>query len=406
MSTQQLTKIIFCFHRILVDSLAEARGENLVTDDELESGDVDIQIAGPSLALFFAAIGSKGAPPSISAPDGSFNLTSTNCPPSFKSFFTLWQKGVPQVQRLSSEARHDLALLLCGKDAESSPLRPDVARLAADLKAVAIEIIQRRTFQQQFGTDLEQALNSSVKPRRSGESSRSSVAGSAIGYVPPPEYEDTEVGPNGEKLEFKYRGKEKPEEDLTPELLDNLAVIRETLYSALADCIVEAPSIVSLARRGPEWASRVFFTSTALSILEIALTRMDHTGVRVVNMGRSTPVVIGPQQTPTYLRPFLTKLMEVSDAAKAMAEEDDERAIREASEGNVTSEPKLDRLRERLELGAGAGTEEDRAAASQDASVGNLANAINELAIGMASLPSFRERQAEVFKVLQAVSSY
>lgn len=144
-----------------------------------------VQIAGPALTLFFAALGSTGTPPSIAAPDGSFALTNTNCPPSFASFFQLWQATVSPVQHLSSEARHDLALLLCDKDPESSPLRADVVRLSGSLKAVAIEITQRRTFQERYAADLQHALDSQVRPRRSGEEPRSA------GFIPPPEYEET-----------------------------------------------------------------------------------------------------------------------------------------------------------------------------------------------------------------------
>ncbi|KAK4702134.1 hypothetical protein P7C70_g4093, partial [Phenoliferia sp. Uapishka_3] len=395
------------FHSILKDSLAQARGEGLVTDEELETGDVDVQIAGPALALFFAALGSTGTPPTIAAPDGSFALTSANCPPSFRSFFTLWQTSVAAVQHLSSSSRFDLALLLCDKEPQSSPLRPDVVKLSGNLKAVAIEITQRRTFQERYAADLQAALDSQVKPRRSDEGPRSA------GFVPPPEYEEIKGRPDEQwekpvpppRNQPTISTRPMPEQQLPQEMMDNLAVIRETLYSALADCIVESPSILSLLSRGPQWASRAFFTSTSLAILEVALTRVNHMGVRVVHMGRSSPRTIGPQDTPPYLRSFLSKLMEVADAAKAMSEEDDERAMREAAEGDVTTEPRLGRLRERLERGAGEGDEDGRRA-SVEGSVATLANAIGELAIGMASLPSFQERQAEVFKILAAITSF
>lgn len=64
-----------------------------------------------------------------------------------------------------------------------------------------------------------------------------------------------------------------------------------------------------------------------------------------------------------------------------MAEEDDERAMREAAEGDIISEPRLDRLRERLEKGAGGDTSET-SRVSTEQTVASLANAINELAIG------------------------
>lgn len=364
------------------DSLTQAHAEGLISEDALETGDADVQIAGPSLALFFAALGSVGTPPSISAPDGSFSLTSANCPLSFKSVFAVWQSQVPTIQRLSSEARHDLALLLCDKDPLSSPLLSSIVQLSGEIKAIAIEITQRRTFQLRFASDIQHALNAEVKPRKSGESERST------GYRPPPGYAKDEE----ETLEV-------------PEILDNLAVIRETLYSALADCIVSTPSIGTLISRGPEWASRAFFASTCLAILEVCLTRVDRNGVRVVHLGRNSPKVIGLNETPVYLRPFLTKLVEVSEAAKSISEEDDQRAIQEAIEGSVTSEPRLGRLRVRLESGLGDADETARAA-SVEHSVTNLANAINALSLEMATLPAFRERQAEVFKILASVTSF
>lgn len=161
----------------------------------------------------------------------------------------------------------------------------------------------------------------------------------------------------------------------------NLSLIRETLYSALADCIVSTPSILALLARGPEWASRAYFASTSLAILEVALTRVSSSGVRAVHLGRSTPRVIGAAETPEYLRPFFGQLVEVAQAAQAMAEEDDEKAMKSAAEGKVVSDPKMERLRERLEKGAGEGDLVGRTT-SVDGSVAALANAINQLAIG------------------------
>lgn len=106
--------------------------------------DVDVQVAGPALALFFAALGARGDPPSISSPDGSFVLSASNCPPSFENAFRLWQACVRPIKKLPSEARHDLSRLLCDKPAASSPLRIDVARLSGDLKGIALEILQVR----------------------------------------------------------------------------------------------------------------------------------------------------------------------------------------------------------------------------------------------------------------------
>lgn len=159
-----------------------------------------------------------------------------------------------------------------------------------------------------------------------------------------------------------------------------------------------------LLGRGPSWASRVYFASTCLAILEVALNRVDENGVRVVQMGAS-PRTIGGNETPPYLRTLLNTLMEISQACRQMRDEDDERAIIEATEGEVTTVPRLDRLRERLEKGVGVGDIGEEAERSTDQSVAMLANAINECALGMASLPAFADRQREVFPVLMSVTS-
>ncbi|BGP13853.1 hypothetical protein JCM10213_002491 [Rhodosporidiobolus nylandii] len=398
-------QIIRAFHSIARDSLAQARGEGLLTDEDLETANTDVQIAGPALTLFYSALGARGDPPSISSPDQTFSLTSTNCPETFRSAFSLWQTAVHPIQHLPSDARYDLALMLCDKPALSSPLRTDVARLAGDLKGIALEILQRRTFQTRFQSDLQAALDSAVRPRTSGESARHPEAQ----YEPPPMY--SEGQPTDEtKRAYEHLGvndsvAQNVEAALPIEQQENLKIIRETLYSALADAIVETPCILEQLSRGPDWASKAFFASTTLAILEVALSRMDRHGVHAVNLGRSAPRVIGPSETPAHLRPFLSKLVEVSQAVQAVAAEDTERAVREASEGvEQLTPPKLERLKERLARGVGAEETLASSRSSTDGQVAQLANAINGLALAMTSLPAFRERQAEAFKVLAAVT--
>ncbi|GAA6009063.1 hypothetical protein JCM10207_004081 [Rhodosporidiobolus poonsookiae] len=407
---QRLTdeQIIVAFHSITQDSLRQARGESLLTDEDLETADVDVQVAGPSLALFFSALGARGDPPSISSPDGAFTLSSDNCPPTFHGPFSLWQAAVDPIQHLPSDARHDLALLLCDKTPQSSPLRTDVARLAGDLKGVALEILQRRTFQQRFQHDLQAALDSAVRPRTSGESTRHQAR-----FEPPPLYSDGQPTEETKRAYEHLTGGGAEDEAarnveaaLPIQQQEHLGLIRETLYSALADALVETPAILEQLQRGPEWAAKAFFASTCLAILEVALTRLDEHGVRAVNMGRGSPKVIGAGETPAYLRPFLGKLFEVSQAVRQLAEQDDARAIQEASEGvDPLTPPRLDRLKERI--ARGVGVEHDppvRSSESADREVAQLANAVNGLALGMTTLPAFRERQAEAFKVLAAVT--
>ncbi|SCV66983.1 BQ2448_5629 [Microbotryum intermedium] len=422
------------FHSIMKNSLAQAKGEGLLDDQELSSGDVDIRIAGPGLALFFCALGATPGP-SISAPDGSFTLTNDNCPSSFRSFFHLWQTSVTPIRRLPMEARHDLALLLCYKDPIQSVLRRDVVKLAADLKAIGLEIAQRETFQQRFQADLQFALDARVRSypndvkNPSGASQSTSEEESS-----PPQYEFMAPNQFTSMHEGSDTVRRSPEPNLrdpstvgpsllgmTPEtsdasMMENLKVIRETLYSALADCLVSSSSLRSLASRGPEWQSRLFFASSCFAILEVALTRVDEHGVRTVNLGSGRKTVIAAKDTPPHLQPLFAKLLEISQTARSMIQEDDAQAIHEATEDLPPSTPRLDRLQYRLQNGVGSdpitreGTREEDSDVDDEASAGPtivmLANAINELALAMARLPEFSERQAGVFKILSAVQSF
>jgi len=131
------------FHHLLQDALIQAQREGLISKEEIVRHDTDIQIIASSLALYFAALTAKGNPPCITFPnDESLQLSYENCPPSFASFFHLWQASVARIQKLSLEYRHDLALLLCEREPISSPIRMQVASLARDLKSVALDIVQ------------------------------------------------------------------------------------------------------------------------------------------------------------------------------------------------------------------------------------------------------------------------
>ncbi|GAA5945838.1 hypothetical protein JCM3775_001901 [Rhodotorula graminis] len=396
MSTQLSDEqIIAAFHVFCRDALAQARAEGLLDDGDLEQADVDVQVAGPALALFFAALGARGSPPSISSPDAAFSLTTDNCPDTFRNAFSLWQRTVEPVQGFSSTARHDLALLLCEKEVKSSPLRLDVARIAADLKGIALEILQRRSFQMRFRHDLQAALDTSIRPRTSTDSDRPHAA-----YEPPPMYYEGEPTPDTKRAHAHLAQHDAPEANADAAADgEGLALIRETLYAALGDVMVETPAILSMLARGADYAPQAFFASTALAILDVALTRVDEHGVRPVHMGHGSPTRIGLRDTPPYLRPLLGGLVELSQASRALQDEDDARAVREATEGvEQLTPPRLDQLRERLVQGVGATEEED-------VQVQAIANGVNQLALGMSSLPAFRERQAQALQVLVAITA-
>jgi hypothetical protein len=130
------------FHALLQDALIQAQAEQLLSDEEIRQ-ESDLKIIAPSLSLYFAALHAQGSPPCITSPqDSRFQLSLQNCPPSFLSFFKLWQECVPKLQRLNLESRHDLALLLCEKEPVSSPIKMEVVALARDLKVVAVDIVQ------------------------------------------------------------------------------------------------------------------------------------------------------------------------------------------------------------------------------------------------------------------------
>ena len=136
-------------------------------------------------------------------------------------------------------------------------------------------------------------MTSQVRPRRSGKEARSAS------FQPPPEYGDPKGRPetlsNGPPL--PPRAPAEPE--LPGEMMDNLAVIRETLYSALADVIVENPSVLALMSRGPEWASRAFFASTSLAILTSASSLARYSGLELTSsIFQSRPHTCRPTGRP------------------------------------------------------------------------------------------------------------
>lgn len=233
-------------------------------------------------------------------------------------------------------------------------------------------------------------------------------------YQPPPRYATLDGTQTGvDKIPLDPSEPASALSPTTDEHAENLSVVRETLYSALGDVVVTNPSLLALTARGPGWASRVFFAATSLAILEVALSRVSPEGVRVVHLGHSSPRLISPRECPAYLRPFLSKLGKVSQVARQVADEDDERAMEEAVAGRDGGESRLDWLRARLvaggelerggegggAMGEGGGREEG------DERARGLANSVNELALGMVSLPAFMERQAEAWQVLSGLSS-
>jgi len=112
-------------------------------------------------------------------------LSAETVSPAFIAFFSIWATLTPQIQALPADQQHDLARVICGHE----PLSPaannheTIRRMALDLRAVAIEISQRRTFQERYQADLQAALDhGTVDGRRTPSPMRAT-------FQPPPGYE-------------------------------------------------------------------------------------------------------------------------------------------------------------------------------------------------------------------------
>ena len=330
----------------------------------------------------------------------------------------LWSECVPAIQGLVPQHQHDLARVICGL----APLQgstpgppPVVARLAADLRSIAIEISQRRSFQDRYASDLQAALDVGEP-----DSSRAKAS-----FVPPPLYtpSPTTLAPPS-PLEEKprrspvHRTTPSPQSPRSPSAASRadarrsptiagptspaIELIRETLYAALADVLASSPRLHTQLTRDPP---RAYYGSVALAILavgarSIASTDEDGGAVRLVRGQRLTIA-----ECPAPLRPLMREFVAVGVEAARLEEEDTEAAMALAQEGRRIPVPRLERARMLLERGAGYDVQEGDTGGRRSAEgrAVAFANRVNALALGMTRLPQFRERQAEVFRVLAAV---
>ncbi|KAG8724262.1 hypothetical protein FRC09_020550 [Ceratobasidium sp. 395] len=215
--TQLLTEqeVINGFHAFLTSALKHAKAERLLTDDLLASAEADLMICGPALCLYFAALRSNTNPPGVPIPrprgtdpsEPQKRLTAATCPPGFLPFFELWARAVPRIQSLAAEHTYDLACIICNKQPITLPTDlpspfPDsptaeqtalakVHAIAADLRAVAIEISQRRSFQVRYTEDLQAALNLGDPTSPTGPRGPTVTAK----FVPPPGYDEAPPSP-------------------------------------------------------------------------------------------------------------------------------------------------------------------------------------------------------------------
>ena len=337
-----------CFHSYLKSSLTHAKVEGLLDESALASAEADLMItgashrppadptsschrAGPALCLYFAALRSTTSPPSVPLPRRAKNgsnlpptdLSLTNCPPAFRPFLIVWSQLVPSIQALTPEHQHDLARVICGLEPQATPLNPRLNGIAADLRAVAIEISMRRTFQEKYASDLQVALDSGTARSPGGRALKAS-------FVPPPSYDtppspapaSASAGPPpsspsppspsrlplplspppsaaastltvptspsrsssrrthspsasvsslASSAHSRSRSHSPSSEVFSPTILaedvPGIEFIRETLYAALADVLERRPALRRLLRADP---ARAYFAAVALAILDVA----------------------------------------------------------------------------------------------------------------------------------------
>ncbi|KAI0819296.1 hypothetical protein BC628DRAFT_1423939 [Trametes gibbosa] len=456
-----------CFHAYLKSSLAHAKVEGLLDPDTLSSAEADLMITGPALCLYFAALRSTTNPPSVPLPrraksGGALppaDLSLTNCPPPFRPFLLVWSQIVPQIQGLTPEHQHDLARVICGLTPLATPLNPRLNGLAADMRAVAIEISMRRTFQEKYADDLQAALDTG--------SSQSGGRRLKASFMPPPSYDDdASAGPapvspasSAHSLEplsppasSRYSHSRTSSRTSvsspptspsplppsayghahTPTILaegsPGLEFIRETLYAALADVLERRPQLRRLLATDP---SRAYFAAVAFAILDVAASSATRPDTALKTLADVLPAphpadepvlhgVLGQtlalSACPPALRPFMSELCAIGAAAHAMEEEDSETAVHALQADQDPPIPRLERVREIIEGGIGhayadtvargaQGSPGDprRRRTSTEGRAVAFANRVNALALGMTKLRAFRERQELVFRVLAGV---
>ncbi|KAF8972354.1 hypothetical protein BDZ97DRAFT_1752921 [Flammula alnicola] len=422
------------FHSYLKSSLTQAKAERLLDVDVLASAEGDLMVTGPALCLYFAALRCTTNPPSVPLPRSSksggsqaMELSYDNCPPAFVSFLRVWANAVPSIQSLAPEAQHDLARVICGLELLMSETAPIIHGIAADLRAVAIEISQRRSFQDRYASDLQAALDAGVTPE--------TLSPRKASFVPPPVYDATprtspnvsprpslesitpslpprpthSVPPQSPGFLSPYSPQSStssfPPRSPSPSILtqDSPAIefIRETLYASLADALERQPSLRSLLKRDP---SRAYFASVAFAILDVSSTSITRDGSVIGVLGK--PLTLA--ECPRELRPFMTELAAIGAQAKVMEEEDNQTAMRLAERGQDIPLSRVDRVKMMLEEGVGyeRGLQEaNNGRRSVEGRAVAFANRINALSLGMTKLRAFRERQGDVFKVLAGIGS-
>jgi hypothetical protein len=350
-------------------------------------------------------------------------LSYENCPPPFVSFLRVWANTVPTIQSLVPEAQHDLARVICGlqpllQDSENVVV---INGIAADLRAVAIEISQRRSFQDRYASDLQAALDAGGGDSRSRKTSfvpppvydsspslrpipvpqrspgllSSSIPHSATSSSPPRHSPSSSIPHSATSSSPSHS----PSSSLFPQDSPAIEFIRETLYASLADVLEHQPSLRQLLKRDPP---RAYFASVAFAILDVSINSMNPDGSVTGILGKRLTV----SECPPELRPFMVELSMIGKQARVMDEEDNEHAMKLAEQGRSDDIPlsRLDRVKVMWERGVGY-DDDDGGRRSVEGRAVAFANKVNALGLALTKLKPFRERQECVFKVLGGIGS-
>ncbi|KAG1835146.1 hypothetical protein EV424DRAFT_1468266 [Suillus variegatus] len=401
------------FHTYLKSSLTQAKVEKLIEDQVLASAQADLMITGPALCLYFAALRCTTNPPSVPLPRATksappLELSPDNCPPAFLGFLAVWAATVPRIQGLIPQDQHDLARIICGLEPVAIPPNSECAGIAADLRAVAIEISQRRTFQDRYASDLQAALDAGASS--SGLKVKTS-------FVPPPLYSD-QLSPESSGYDSKKFVSPSSSSVLSafplrtpsPTILTQdtpeIDFIRETLYSALA---VVLEHITASRDHNPHPLARLFkydpprahFAAVSLAILEVATMQGVILPIKTPSWHKLTP-----DTCPEPLRPFMMELIAIGRDAQVMQDEDNEATIKAIERGDEDiPEPRFERVQAIIINGVrvSGSTADDRCRTRKRSVEGRavaFANRVNALGLSISRIKAFRDREKEVFDVL------
>ncbi|KAH9037345.1 hypothetical protein EDB84DRAFT_1560669 [Lactarius hengduanensis] len=277
------------------------------------------------------------------------SLSLANCPTTFVPFMRLWSECVPAIQSLASERQHDLARVICNLAPLEKPAPPPVVPcLAADLRAIAIEISQRRSFQDRYASDLQAAIDVGESPGGPGS------LHTKASFVPPPLARLRFAPSSPISPQLPPRSPSSPSASVadsrrspTSPAID---LIRATLYAALADVLASTPRLHAQLTRDPP---RAYYGSVALAILAVSARSVAADG----DDGGAMWLVRGTRLTvtecPERLRPLMREFVAVDVEAALIEEEDTAAAMALAQDGRAVPVPRVERARLVLERGAG-----------------------------------------------------